>query len=642
MEVLLGLPQGLLDALGDFLAQYPAVSGWYTTVVRFLFPLLALLILAGTIRSLLTVPHLPEMWAYLSLPNGANVPLTHWENILGRAPACDVTLDYPVISRQHAALIRDRDEVWTVYDLDSKAGVLVNGRTVEDSRTVRYGDVISLGGVETVLLPLSPQEKEDQRKRRKQARSVSPWGSLILLTLFQVLTAVQLTLSEGENATPAILGVFLCLTAVMWAYFLTLRSLRRVGFEMETIAFFLSTLSLAVVSSSNTPALPKQFVCVVLGLAVFLVLGVLLRDLERVKKLRWLMAAGAIGLLGITLILGSVRFGAKNWITVGGFSIQPSELAKVCYVFAGSATLDRLFRKRNLTLFIVLTGACLGCLALMSDFGTAAIFFVTFLVIAYLRSGDWATLGLITGAGVGAVLLILSVKPYILSRFASWGHAWEHISEGAGYQQTRAMTAAASGGFIGVGPGEGWLHRVGAGDTDLVFGMLCEEWGLLIALLSVACVATLAVFAVRSCGTGRSSFYTIAACAATSLLVFQTCLNVFGCMDILPLTGVTFPFVSNGGSAMISSWGLLAFLKATDTRQNASFAIRLSSRREDARSAQLSPRKIPEEPEEALDEDLDGDFSPDPGPDFGPDPTADMPEFDPSAFDDDPEGGETP
>lgn len=79
---------------------------------------------------------------------------------------------------------------------------------------------------------------------------------------------------------------------------------------------------------------------------------------------------------------------------------------------------------------------------------------------------------------------------------------------------------------------------------------------------------------------GRSSFYTIAACAATSLLVFQTCLNIFGAVDILPFTGVTLPFVSNGGSSMLSAWGMLAFLKATDTRQNASFAVRLPSRRE--------------------------------------------------------------
>jgi cell division protein FtsW (lipid II flippase) len=138
------------------------------------------------------------------------------------------------------------------------------------------------------------------------------------------------------------------------------------------------------------------------------------------------------------------------------------------------------------------------------------------------------------------------------------------------------MSAAASGGILGMGAGNGWLYRIPAADTDLVFGMLCEEWGLLIAVLAVASIITLAVFAIRACRVGRSSFYIIAACAAGSLLVFQTCLNVFGSVDLLPLTGVTFPFVSNGGSAMLSAWGLLAFLKATDTRENASFAIRRS------------------------------------------------------------------
>ena len=588
-----------MEALLDWMAANPQVWAWFTTAVRFLFPVLALLILIRTIRSLLTVPCLPEVWAYLTLPNGAQEPLTHWENILGRGGNSDVILNYPVVSRQHAALIRQADDTWTAYDLGSKGGVTVNGRPVEGSAPVQYGDVVGIGGGETVLLPLSPEEKAQRRQRRRAMRPVSPWLGLVLLTVFQALTALQLTISEGENATVMIPLTFLLLTGVMWLYFLTLRALRRVGFEMETIAFFLSTLSLAVTSSSNTPALFKQFLCVVLGLALFLVLGVFLRNLDRAKKIRWLMAAGAIGLLSLTVVLyllglTGTKYGAANWLTIAGISVQPSELAKICYIFAGAATLDRLFRKRNLGLFILLTGVCLACLAYMSDFGTAAIFFVTFLVIAYLRSGDWATLALICGGGVFAVLTMLSLKPYILQRFATWGHAWQNASVGSGYQQTRTMSAAAAGGLVGVGPGEGWLHTVGAGDTDLVFGMLCEEWGLIIALLAVLSILTLAVFAVRACRAGRSSFYVIAACAATSMMVFQTCLNVFGAVDILPLTGVTFPFVSNGGTAMIASWGLLAFLKATDTRQNASFAIRLPSRREDRRGAALAPKSTDE------------------------------------------------
>ena len=578
MERLTAPLQTLLDTVTALLAEHPMAGEWYMAFVRFLFPVLAILILYRAVRSLLKIPHTPETWGQLSLPNGAPILLTHWENIIGRSKTADVHLNYPSISRQHAALCRGRDENWTIYDLGSKGGTLVNGEKVEDSAPVKLGDTIMLGGVPLVFLPQTVAEREAIEEKRRAERPATIWPSFLWLTLFQVLACLQLIVAAGTEASVMIPLAFLGLTVVMWLYFATLRATHCVGFEMETIAFFLSTLSLAVTASSAPGSLFKQFVAVLLELVLFLVLGLFLRDLGRVQKNRWLMAAAAIALLGITLVIGKSKYGAVNWISIGPLSFQPSEIAKICYIFAGSATLERLFHKRNLTLFILLTGVCIGCLGLMSDFGTAAIFFVTFLVIAYMRSGDFATLSLICGGAVFGAGIIVKFKPYILSRFASWGHAWEAAST-TGYQQTRTMSAAASGGLLGMGAGNGWLHRVPAADTDLVFGMLCEEWGLLIAFLAVGSIITLAFFAARACRVGRSSFYTIAACAAGSLLVFQTCLNVFGSVDLLPLTGVTFPFVSNGGSAMMSAWGLLAFLKATDTRENASFAIQRGPQR---------------------------------------------------------------
>ncbi|MCI9332360.1 MAG: FtsW/RodA/SpoVE family cell cycle protein [Oscillibacter sp.] len=556
--------------LPELLAAYPAAGVFYTAVVRFLFPVLAGAILWRAVKSLLHAPHTPETWGQLSLPGGGAVPLTHWENILGRGKSADVRLNYPSVSRQHAALCRDEEGQWTLYDLDSKGGVLLNGETVDHSAPIRMGDKMELGGVPLLFLPQTVEEQEEQAQKRRSERPAAMWPSFLWLTVFQLLTCVQLMISGGGETVPL---AFLGLTAVMWLYAGALRIFRCVGFEMETIAFFLSTLSLAVTASSAPGSLLKQLLAVILGLGLFLTLGIFLRDLGRVQRNRWVMAAASIGLLAITLVLGNRKYGAVNWISVGPLSFQPSEISKICYIFAGSATLERLFRKRNLTLFIVLTGLCVGLLGLMSDFGTAAIFFVTFLVLAYLRSGDFATLSLICGGAVFGAGIIVKFKPYILDRFAAWGHAWADPA-GRGYQQTRTMSAAASGGFWGMGAGNGWLHRVPAADTDLVFGMLCEEWGLVIACFAVGAIAALAFFTVRACRVGRSSFYCLAACAAGSLLVFQTSLNVFGSVDLLPLTGVTFPFVSNGGSAMISAWGLLAFLKATDTRDNASFAIR--------------------------------------------------------------------
>ncbi len=560
-------------SLTDLLAAHPSVGLWYTSFVRFLFPVLAGAVLWRAVRSLLRIPHTPETWGQLSLPGGGSIPLTHWENILGRGRNADVRLNYPSVSRQHAALCRSGDEQWTLYDLDSKGGVLLNGERVEGSAPVRLGDRIELGGVPLLFLPQTVSEREELEEKRRAERPAAMWPSFLWLTVFQLLACTQLMIAAGEEASLAVPLAFLGLTAVMWLYAVVLRLSRCVGFEMETIAFFLSTLSLSITASSAPGSLFKQLLSIVLGLALFLTLGLFLRDLGRVQRNRWVMAALSIGLLAVTLVLGSAKYGAVNWISLGPLSFQPSEIAKICYIFAGSATLERLFRRRNLTLFIVLTGVCVGLLGLMSDFGTAAVFFVTFLVLAYLRSGDFATLSLICGGAVFGAGIIVKFKPYILSRFASWGHAWADPS-GRGYQQTRTMSAAASGGLLGMGAGEGWLHRVPAADTDLVFGMLCEEWGLIVAFFAVGAIVALAFFTVRACRAARSSFYCLAACAAGSLLVFQTCLNVFGSVDLLPLTGVTFPFVSNGGSAMMSAWGLLAFLKAADTRENASFAIR--------------------------------------------------------------------
>ena len=101
-----------------------------------------------------------------------------------------------------------------------------------------------------------------------------------------------------------------------------------------------------------------------------------------------------------------------------------------------------------------------------------------------------------------------------------------------------------------------------------------EEWGLIITILLVLCIATLSVFAVMSIMAGRSTFYTILACGAATMFLVQTMLNVFGAVDLFPMTGVTFPFVSTGGTSLVASWAMLAYFKATDMRRDASLAVR--------------------------------------------------------------------
>lgn len=574
------------DALTTFFSQFEPVP-W----LCYLFPVLALGLLIRCAVSLLTFRPEPEVWAWLTTPDGAHIPVTHWESLIGRGAGCDVQLGYPTVSRTHAVLTRYDDGSWTISDAHSKSGVFVNGKQTALS-ALRFGDVITMGGVNFTLIPLTKEQERIQAGTRTRAgHAVHQVPTLLLLTLFQLLTAIQLILGGCDPALE--LTAFGGLIGLEWALYLALRAFRRTGFEAETLAFFLCTMGLAVVSSSAPESLIKELLAIVAGVCVFLVVCWSLRDLERAKTVRYLAAVAGIGLLAFNLLFGVEKFGARNWIQLGGVSFQPSEFVKVCFIYVGASTLSRLMAKRNIVLFIAYSAVICACLALMKDFGTAIIFFVAFLVIAFLRSGNFATIALAIAATGFAGVLVLRFLPYARNRFEAWGHVWDYALT-TGYSQTRSMMCIASGGLFGLGPGKGWLKYVAASDTDLVFAFGSEEWGLIMAVLMVACIVILACFVVRSAPAGRSCFYTIGACAAVTVMVTQTILNVFGMADFLPLTGVTFPFVSNGGSSMVCVWGLLAFIKAADTRQNASVAIRVPHG--------VTP--LPEEPDaqEAADE----------------------------------------
>lgn len=519
----------------------------------------------------------PEVWGFLSLSNGARYDLTHWENMIGRMRSADVRVNFPSVSRCHAALCRNDRGQWTVYPVNHSSGVLLNGERKLDSAPVKAGDCIAVGGVEMYFFPSTETDEAKVARRRAQEqkrRRISPVGTLLTLNLFQALLVLQVYLTAQPEDRLAVALTFGALAALAWGLYGIYRAAQRTAYELETLVFLLISIGAAVTAAYDPGSLFKLVCTVVMGMVLFLLMSGVLRSLETSIRARWPVAIAAGVLLAFNVVLGERIFGAKNWISIGPLSFQPSELVKIAFVLVGAATLDRLFAKRNLIFTILFSAYCVGCLALMSDFGTALIFFVAFLCIAFLRTGDLPSIAMIVAAAAFGCGIILRFKPYIADRFAAWGHVWDYAQD-MGYQQTRTMSAMASGGLFGVGPEAGWLKYVGAANTDLVFGVVGEEFGFLLALCCVAALVLPIVFTLRCAAVARSSFYTILSCATAAMLVCQMTLNVLGAVDLLPLTGVTFPFVSMGGSSMISCWGLMAYLKAADTRQNASFALKI-------------------------------------------------------------------
>lgn len=408
-------------------------------------------------------------------------------------------------------------------------------------------------------------------KKIPNIKPINNFAMMFVLSLFQLVTNYCVAVSSGELQLKVLVstGIFI---AVEWVYISVFYFvMHRRNFELELIAFFLTGVGLTVIGSVDPDACFKQLLIAICGIIWFTVLMFILGDIELCMKLRLPVAAAALLLLALNLIIGRVKHGAQNWIEIGGVTVQPSEFVKVAFIFVGAATLEKIQTSKNIIRFIVFSVVCVGALILIRDFGTALIFFITFLIIAFMNSGDFKTVGLaVASAGMGGAIVI-KYRSYVTDRFSSYRHIWDSsdMIYGAGYQQTHILTGMASGGMLGLGIGNGLIRDYFENylvTTDDVFGIICEEWGYLFGIMLVLCFVAIVVSALVNSIAARSTFYSICAVAGAGMLLFQTALNIFGITDVLPLTGVTLPFVSQGGSSMISCWAVLAFIKASDIR----------------------------------------------------------------------------
>lgn len=500
---------------------------------------------------------------------GLKLPVLFWENSIGRSRSSDVVVDDPAVSRSHCVLLR-RKEGWFVTDTGSKSGTYVNGKRVRGRAQLMLDDTITVGNSEFEFKRGEEYEEPLRSSwffsKVSNKPAMSAWKLMLLITLFHFFMCVEaMYWNAGKNIySPLVL--FGALAAVEWGFFfVSSLILRRVNFELESLALFLTGIGVMLLVRQVERSAYVQLIAAGIGMVLFCIIIKAIENPDKVNKIRLPMMIFAVGLLLLSIVFGKITNGASNWIYIGSISVQPSELVKIIYIFIGASALDKLQTSKNLLEFIIFSIVCVGLLALMGDFGTALIFFVTFLLIAFMRSGDFKTVILAVAAAIFGVTFVLRFKPYVADRFKAWRNVWKYASD-YGYQQTHVLTFIASGGLFGVGIGNGFLKQVAASESDLVFGLVAEEMGVIVAITLAIAVGMLVVYARAITTRSRSTFYSISACCAAGLLVVQLSLNIFGATDILPLTGVTFPFISSGGSSIISCWGLIAFIKATDER----------------------------------------------------------------------------
>ncbi len=549
--------------------------------LRILMPLYAIVIVYQCYAAMRRRRRPEKPLVSLYNPNsGGMIPVVFWENSIGRSKSSDIMINDPTVSKNHCVLLR-RSAGWFVSDVGSTAGTYVNGTRVRGRTKVLIDDMIRVGKTEYQLKRgddfNSPLRGDRFFSKVSDKPAIQAWKLMLMITLFHLFMAVEAMFWNDGTNVYAPLVLFGALAVVEWGFFsVSYFALRRLNFELEALGLFLTGIGVLLLVRQVERSAYVQLIAAVLGIALYCVIIKFIEDPDRSDKIRFPVMIVAVLMLLSSIVLGRVTNGAANWVYIGSISFQPSELVKTIFIFIGASALDKLQTKRNLIEFIIFSVVCVGLLALMSDFGAALIFFVTFLLVVFMRSGDIKTVLLPVGSVIGAFVLFRFLAErinfigdrfnYVFNRFKAYRHVWEYANEAAGYQQVRVLTYIASGGLFGVGLGNGYFKQYFASESDLVFALLAEEMGVIVAIVAALAVALLMIYARAIATRSRSTFYSISSCCAAGLLVVQLSLNIFGATDILPLTGVTFPFISSGGSSLISCWGLLAFIKAADER----------------------------------------------------------------------------
>ena len=330
----------------------------------------------------------------------------------------------------------------------------------------------------------------------------------------------------------------------------------------------------------------SQMVLTALGVGAAIVVLLFLKNHRILQRYTYLFMAFAFVLLLLPLIpgIGSTEANARVWINVAGFSFQPGEIAKIAlaiffagYLVTARETLSVVGRKvlglqfpriRDLGPILVVWLLCLGILVFQRDLGTSLLFFGMFLAVMFVATGrlSWIIIGL-TLIAIGGVIAF-NTMGYVQKRITTWLDPWPD-AQGSSYQLVQGLFGMASGGLIGTGLGQGHPELVPLASSDFIIAAIGEELGLSGLFCVLVLVVVLVARGFRIGHRGLDDFGRLLAVGLSFLIALQVFIVVGGVTRVIPLTGLTMPFMASGGSSILANWIIVAILlRLSDTVQN--------------------------------------------------------------------------
>ncbi len=319
---------------------------------------------------------------------------------------------------------------------------------------------------------------------------------------------------------------------------------------------FLCALGILTLYRTDPQRGINQIIMYGIGLGVMMLCILYIRFWRRLKATVPVVAVAAIVLMAMPVFFGRERNGAKAWVALFGVSFQPSEIAKLSHL----VVLAFLLSRRRVLAAAVLSGISLALLMLQKDLGTALLYYGITLILIFSATGSLSILGLGTAGAAAGAVLGYSMFSHVKRRVAIWIDPWaDH--RGSGYQIVQSLIAIANGGLWGTGLGLGNAKVIPEYSTDFIFAVIVNEFGVLFGVCVVAVYALIFLRGISIAMRSRSKFHTLLALGCSSLIALQTFVIIGGNIKLIPLTGVTLPFVSYGGTSLISSLGIMGLLQ---------------------------------------------------------------------------------
>lgn len=308
----------------------------------------------------------------------------------------------------------------------------------------------------------------------------------------------------------------------------------------------------------------KQVVFVSVGILAFFITYIIIKSIKSWHKWTLLYGLGSTLLFLFTLVFGKTIAGARNWIKFGRISFQPSEIIKILFIFfiASYYTHEDKFDRNGKSGYKLLFSVYvfLGFLFLQKDLGGALLFYLIFLVIQYVYEKDRKLIFYnMLLATVGAVFSYF-IFDHVQIRVETWVDPWRFI-DNKGYQITQSLFAIANGGFFGTGIGLGHPDFIPEVHTDFIFSAICEEMGIFTGIAIMMLFLILVYRGFKIAFSQQDKFFKIVAFGISVMFGFQTFIIFGGVIKMIPLTGITVPFISYGGSSMVSSFISLGILQ---------------------------------------------------------------------------------